>query len=478
MARSSKSCQKWQKGVSFGSAGRLGAHAAGFEPPENGYLTYQTSGPTFMLLRPDRRVIGGLQLPPRYTVEDKTLSWTLRVSKYRAAAQPSCPAVNLQVLASVLSPAVTFASDTDTTFRWRWQVRASPQWSIFPTPEGVEIAHYSRGYPLRPFDSIAAHLFEAGPYPTNREPAAGKLPWRRRWLVTFDPRSRRNVPVLWVFHNARPRRIEVTTYEYMDMHFSRPFGRISLMPLYGSAEIDWEELAGFRAGKRPAKLRARGDFWASVLTRLPDEIDEYFRIDEKSGRVEVRDVGRRLDGRRPGVCPVPPFLAAAATTRYPVRIQGRPLPAPRGGDICTHYGPYRLVKGGELRYTMPLCPYLDAVLSPMRVTKDRRAAALTRRLRDYFKDPKYTYGGDGTYDPDSLLDILHNLRVLAWAAWALPEDQRPAAQAEIVRDFAAGFHDARTCTTANPSRAAASPATRRYSTGAATSPTTWTGTAA
>lgn len=43
--------RRWQRGVSFGSAGRLGAHSAGFEPAENGYLTYQTLGPTFMLLR-------------------------------------------------------------------------------------------------------------------------------------------------------------------------------------------------------------------------------------------------------------------------------------------------------------------------------------------------------------------------------------------------------------------------------------------
>ena len=46
--------RRWQRGVSFGSAGRLGAPGAGFEPGENGYLTYQNAGPTFMLIRPDR----------------------------------------------------------------------------------------------------------------------------------------------------------------------------------------------------------------------------------------------------------------------------------------------------------------------------------------------------------------------------------------------------------------------------------------
>ena len=179
-----------------------------------------------------------------------------------------------------------------------------------------------------------------------------------------------------------------------------------------------------------------------MLRKCPDDIDEYFRIDEAAGVVEVRDVGRRLDGRRPAVCPVPPFLAAATASRYPVRIGSTPLRPPRGrGDLYTHYGPYRLVKGPQLHYAMPLCPYLQKVLSPVRVTGDRRATALTRRLRAYFNDPRHTYGGDGTYDPDTLLDILHNLRVLAWAAWALPDEQRPAAHAAIVRRFEKLFRE-------------------------------------
>jgi len=441
MARA-KARKGWQRGVSFGSAGRLGAHGAGFEPAENGYLTYQTVGASFTLIRPDRLVIGSLQLPPKYTVEEKTRSWTLRVAHYRAPAQPGCPPVDLKVLASVVSPAMTFASETDTTFRWRWQVQASPQWSAFPVGGGVQVAHYSRGYPLRKFEPAAAELFEAGPMGRRREPPPGRLAWDAPWLVTFDPRGQKNVPLLWVFHGPRPRRIEVTTYEYLDFHFSRPFGRISAMPLWGSAEVDRGMLAEFLAGRKLARLRAWGDFWAGALAGMPDEIEEYFRIDEAAGTVEVRDVGRRLDGRRPTVCPIPGFLAAATETRYPVRILSTPLPQPRGwGELYTHYGPYRLVAGPELRYTMPLCPYLDRVLSPVRVVGDRRAAGLTRKLRRYFDDPKYTYGGDGTYDPDTLLDILHNLRVLAWAIWALPEDQRDAARKAIVRDFGGLFDE-------------------------------------
>jgi len=428
---------RWQKGVAFGSAGRLGAHAAGFEPAENGYLTYQTCGPELLLIGPERRVIGSLQLPPRHAVAEKTRSWTLRQADYRAGPQAGFPAVHLSVLTSVCSPAAIFASDTDRLFRWRWQVGASPQWCAFPTRGGVTVAHYARGYPLRALEVTSARLFEAGPYNCRREPPPGRLGRNGRWLVTFDPAGRGNVPVLWVFHGPRPGRIEVTTYEYMDLHFSRPFGRISLMPLFGAAQIDGEALADFRAGRRLKALRAWADFWADVLRRLPDEIDDYFRIDEKAGDVEVRQVGRRLDGKRPTVAPVPPFLSAAAGGgRYPVRIRSAALPAPRAwGDLPTHYGPYRLVRGGELRYRIPLCPYLDKVLSPVRVTGDRRASNLTRRLRKYFDDPIHTYGGDGTYDPDTLLDILHNLRVLAWAGWALPDEQRPAAHAAIVRDF-------------------------------------------
>jgi len=422
---------RWQRGVSFGSAGRLGAHAAGFEPAENGYLTYQSSGPTFMQIGPQRTVIGSLQLPPRYSVDEKTLSWTLRVSRYRAPAQRGCPATDLSVLGSVLSPAITFASDRDRVFRWRWQVGASPQWCAFPSGSGVRVVHYSRGYPLSEINADAAYLFGAG---ARQKAPPGKVAWDAPWLVTFGLRGA-GVPVLWVFHGSRPRRIEVTTYEHLDFHFSRPFRRISAMPLYGAAEVDRAALCGLCEGRGLEALRTWGDHWAGVLPKLPDEVDETFRIDEAAGTVEVRSTGRRLDGRRPTVSPVPPFLAAAATTRYPVAIRNTRI-APRGmPDLYSHYGPYRVVKGGVLRYTMPLCPYLDTVLSPVRVTGDRRAAAFTGKLRRYFDDPRHTYGGDGTYDPNTLLDILHNLRVLAWAAWSLPDDQRPAAQAAIVRDF-------------------------------------------
>jgi predicted membrane protein len=41
----------------------------------------------------------------------------------------------------------------------------------------------------------------------------------------------------------------VTTHEYMDLYFARPFGRISVLPIFGSAEIDLRnaKLAGGQA---------------------------------------------------------------------------------------------------------------------------------------------------------------------------------------------------------------------------------------
>ena len=421
----------WQEGVSFGSAGRLGAQAEGFEPAENGYLTYQRSGASFLLIGPERRVIGSLQLPPRHTVVERTRSWTLRTARYTAAAQDGFPAVDLEVLCSVVSPAVTFASRTDRLLRWRWQVRASPQWAAYPTRDGARIAHYSRGFPLRAFNPQAAYMFEAG---GRRGKSLDALAWTGRWMITFDPRGRWDVPVLWVFHGPRPKRIEVTTYEYMDFHFDRPFARVSLMPLYGSARIDRQELAGLRDGRGLAELGRWADHWAEVIRALPEEVDEHFRIDEAAGLVHVRQTGRRTDGKRPRVSPIPPFLSAARRGGYPVSIANRPLGSP-GRDLGTHYGPFETASGGVLRYTMPLCPYLETVLSPVRVSGDARAARMTRDLRAYFDDPKHTYGGDGTYDPDSLLDILHNLRVLAWAVWSLPAEQRDDARRAIVRGF-------------------------------------------
>jgi hypothetical protein len=416
----------WQRGVSFGAAGRFGAQGAGLEPSENGYLTWQQAGPVMTQIGPDCHVIGSIHLPPRHSVVERTSSWTLRTTRYHAPKQPSWPSIDLTVLGSALSPALTVASRRDRSFRWCWQVGASPQWCAYPTRRGVTVAHYSRGYPLRAVEPESAYLF-AGE--GRREPDRPTLGWAVPWLVTFGGGS---VPVLWIFHGPRPNRIDVTSYEYLDFHFARPYGRISAMPLYGSARIDADEVAAWTAGKALPALRARGDYWTEVVRGLPDEVEEHFRVDEQAGTVEVRQTGRRLDGKRPTFCPVPPFLTAATHTSYPLTIHNR---ATGGPDLGTHYGPFRAMRGATLRYTMPLCPYIDTVLSPMRVTGDRRAAALTKKLRAYFDDPKHTYGGDGTYDPDSLLDILHNLRQLAWAAWALPDDQRPAAHAAIVRDL-------------------------------------------
>ena len=51
----------------------------------------------------------------------------------------------------------------------------------------------------------------------------------------------------------------------------------------------------------------------------------------------------------------------------------------------------------------------------------------------YLRKPTLTFGGDDTYDPANIQDVLHDYRLLAWAAWSLDDKARKAASLRLVR---------------------------------------------
>lgn len=424
----------WSQGVGTTSAGRLGAHAAGYEPPENGFLTLRSDGETIRWIDDESIDIGALHLPPTHTRHSHTQSWVLRTTEISAPGQDGFPNLKLRTVLSAARPDVVFDSSTDRMLRWRWPVQGSPGWIALPTANGLELVNYARGYPLKPGHPAAALFFGSGAIPASNPDS---VRWSQKWMVTFGltGKPRPCPPLLWVFHGPKPRKVDVISYEFMNLQFSSPFGRISVMPLSGTAAVDHDALRGLCEGKGREPFAAWCNHWADLLRRLPDDVQDQYRIDEEAGVVHVRQSGSRLDGKKPSRAPVPPFLSAAET-RYPVEFATPMVEPPAGfGELYSHYGPYRIARSSELQYSIPLCPYLPKVLCPKEIMGDSEASNITRRLRKKMDDPAQTYGGDGTWDADSLLDILHNLRVLAWAAWSLPQADRETVRAGLVRDF-------------------------------------------
>ncbi|MCC7204815.1 MAG: hypothetical protein IT441_07025 [Phycisphaeraceae bacterium] len=78
---------------------------------------------------------------------------------------------------------------------------------------------------------------------------------------------------------------------------------------------------------------------------------------------------------------------------------------------------------------------MNQTIAPVRVTGDPRCDELQKRLDTEIAEPTLTFGGDNTYDPDNIQDILHNLRVLGWATWSVPPELRKQRFANLEREL-------------------------------------------
>ena len=120
-------------------------------------------------------------------------------------------------------------------------------------------------------------------------------------------------------------------------------------------------------------------------------------------------------------------MNTARLTGYPVKVEGTLVQT----GYPTNYGPLDYVDGETLTYTIPACPYVDKTVAPVRVLGLPGIEKIEQALASYLADPDKTWAGDHDYLPDDVMDTLHNLRLLAWTTWTLPEKARKKAMKDL-----------------------------------------------
>lgn len=246
--------------------------------------------------------------------------------------------------------------------------------------------------------------------------------------------GRRVVPMLFVFQH-KPTRIYNCNSDLHRFEFSGRAGRVAVMPLLGPVLPDRDDVGDIF--RRPGReLLAACRTWARALLAYPVACREEFRVDYDTRVVHVRNRFEYLDGRNDWGWE-PTYLAPASPVLAIAEEKGCPLNfTPRLADtgLKTYLGPFKAAKGRQLQYTLPLSDYLDQAVAPVKIVNSPPADKLTARLKKYLARPNMTFGGDNTYDPKNIQDVLHDMRVLAWATWSLaPADRRKVANRLVGR---------------------------------------------
>ncbi|HLA38680.1 MAG TPA: hypothetical protein VJ417_01715, partial [Candidatus Glassbacteria bacterium] len=218
---------------------------------------------------------------------------------------------------------------------------------------------------------------------------------------------------------------EVVTHEFLDLKFDGPAGKIIVLPLLGIEKLEVEDALAWRTDGLPDSLAMAASRWRKLLARYPVQAREEYRfVADTSGPgwLEVKDSYDYVEfgeGDEP-VAPLPPFVRMAQKTGYPVEISGWLVET----GYPTNYGWLDFMAGKELVYRIPACGYVDRVLAPVRLVHHPRGGEIDRQLAAYIRDPRWLWPGDHDYDRRDVMDTLHNLRLLAPAAWCLPDNLR------------------------------------------------------
>ncbi len=410
----SSSALKFRPGLSETSVGRFGGYRD-FVFDEAGFLCWNASDREVTVDFEDGRNIGTQTLfrfcPPTPFRVGKSSNWVCRTWRFRGpGGRPLA-----EVYQSLLSPGMLFDLHAP-AFTWESILDCHAYRMAFPKGRRgiavVEPRHYC--HTLR-------HVFDP-----RRELS-------RPWIVQWPNRERR-VPLLFVFEKL-PVSVE-SIIRGQRLNFRGPAGKIAVMPLFGIDKPRWSCRSEMTPGD-PQELREKADLWARLLMAYPVDCREEFALDERRGRILIRNTITHLEfkgphaaGKLPAV-PLPPVLTMARRAGYPVGLSGKPL----GLDLPVRYGTFDAVPGRALTYTLPACRYCRETVAPVRVVNEAAGAKLTARLEKYLANPDMTFGGDDTYDADNIQDILHNLRILAWAGWSLPGKRRARLFARIARNL-------------------------------------------
>lgn len=397
---------QWTEGLSATSIGRFGGLNNGFVHRINGFLA-MAAGVNDLYVEADLSVSLGRFDPLEPFRPRSRGDWTCLRHDLIGEDEKRLGTV----WQSLLSPAVLFES-TGRDFTWFNDRSCQILAFYYPTKKGIQ-----RVSSNATFEEAISEPWVLG--------------------VAHAHKKTRVVPMLFVFQR-RPKRVYNLNSDFHQFQFAGKAGYVAVMPLFGPARMDRDQLRPWRGGL-PKDVLAQCRTWAKALLAYPVACEEHFEIDEARGVVRIHNRIRYVEGKNDfGVTPehlvpVSPSIALAAEKGYGISFDGRLVDM----GMKTYLGPYRAARGKELTYTIPLVRQLTQAIAPVRLRNEPKARRLTQRLREELPSPTLTFGGDNTYDVNNIQDVLHDMRVLGWATWSLDEPERRAAADAMLKRLSA-----------------------------------------
>jgi hypothetical protein len=385
----------WKQLPTGHMAGRMGELDEGFRYRRLGYLTLIGDGADVYSISMGSNVsLGRPNLPAAYSYAE-SFNWVgaRRVWSWNSDSGRD----SLVVRESIMAPGFLYESSSD-TFRWCWEEKSKARGYILPLENGAR--YFSDGEPY----NAVSH----GPLADN-------------WiLMTYTGAV--DCPLLLVFEH-KPASMRVTTHEFCDFGFDQPAGKVAVAPLYGVRKYD-PELSGQWRKAVPDDVIRDCERLAARSFHYPVDCRMEYQFDGDSLRIRENFEFVSFSGAATASsAPVAPFLSLAGKNGYPVVFRGQISDE----GYPTHYGPLEWADSPELEYCIPVCPYVDKTVMPVALSGVAGLDSVERRLGKYLEAPNLTWPGDEDYRPDDMMDTMHNLRLLAWSAWSLPDKERKIA---------------------------------------------------
>lgn len=197
----------------------------------------------------------------------------------------------------------------------------------------------------------------------------------------------------------------------LEITSDRDLGEVRFITPLGLMSSDRREALGAKGAQRAH------DFW--LRTAAPERVSVAYALSPDGRRVTFTETFRKMPGA--AFAPVPPVLAAAWMTGYPVRFAQKL----RMTDCVTKYGPLAYVSGNVLRYTLPVPPteergYLRAP-TPVQAAEQADFTRRTALLNDLVGHLGGDWAGNG-------VDLAYAGMTNAAMAWPY---LTPARRAEV-----------------------------------------------
>ena len=393
-----ESSAQWYPAVVDKMAGRYGAFMEGYRYRKLGHLTLISDGvDVYSMTMGDNIFLGRPYLPNSYCCEE-SFNW-LGVKRKFSFKNKAGGEQWLRIYESLAAPGFLYETNQQ-VFRWCFMEQLTGHGFILPLESGAFCRPEGRRY----LEGLEGPLAS---------------PWL---LVTFTGSNHpHDCPLLFIFEHS-PVEIELVTHEFLDIRFGGPAGKIMVMPLYGLIKIEHEKTAAWFESV-PKEVVEQCDRWSRIMQHYPVGCSEQYRFSSDSEKLTIRNTYEFVSfesAKGPKLSSVPPFVNTARLTGYPVETEGTVVET----GYPTYYGPLDYVEGETLTYTIPACSYVDRTLAPVRVKGVEGIREIEDALAAYIARPLWLWPGDHDYYPDDVMDTMHNLRLLAWATWSLPESKR------------------------------------------------------